>query len=157
MNYQFQACDEQKTAELAAQLAEEAYSGMVIILDGELGAGKTHFSKAFAKAMGVKAVVNSPTFTLIKEYEGKKLPLYHMDVYRINVEEAEELGLDEYFYGDGVSIVEWGSRITELLPKERLEIRIEHAGEHERKLFLIPFGKAYQVICEELRENGVVS
>lgn len=88
----------QETELLAAAIAGAASEGMVIGLDGDLGAGKTAFSQAFARHLGVEGIVNSPTFTIIKEYNGR-LPLYHMDVYRISPQEADELGLDEYFYG----------------------------------------------------------
>src|SRR5690554_3888616 len=104
--YDYTSHNEQGTALLAAQLAERCYQGMVIALDGELGAGKTRFSQAFAKGIGVSGVVNSPTFTLIKEYRGTQFPFYHMDVYRLTADEADELGLDEYWYGDGITIIE---------------------------------------------------
>src|SRR5690606_20910218 len=95
------------TARLAALLASWAGPGTVIALDGDLGAGKTFFSQSFAKAIGVPGVVNSPTFTIIKEYEGETMPFYHMDVYRLSQAEADELGLDDYFFGSGVTLVEW--------------------------------------------------
>src|SRR4051812_11988394 len=119
---------EADTDRLAELLAGWSKPGTVLALDGELGAGKTRFSQAFARALGVKGIVNSPTFTIIKEYEGVHMPFYHMDVYRISAAEADELGLDDYFFGDGVTIVEWASLIEELLPPERLELRIEHTG-----------------------------
>ena len=136
-SYNYKAYSEEDTEKLASVLAESCFPGMVIALDGELGAGKTRFSQAFAKCLGVTGVVNSPTFTLIKEYAGEHHPLYHMDVYRLSLEEAENLGLDEYFYGDGVCIVEWASRITDILPKERLEIHMTHISEHESGAFSI--------------------
>src|SRR5690242_19583817 len=118
----------EETEQLAAWLAARAEPGTVIGLDGDLGAGKTAFSQQFARHLGVNGVVNSPTFTIIKEYEGR-LPLYHMDVYRLSVDEADELGLDEYFYGDGVCLVEWSSLITELMPEQYLHIQLETTGE----------------------------
>lgn len=153
-SYTFRSRSEQDTDKLAAQLALRSIPGAIIVLDGDLGAGKTAFSKAFARHLGVEGVVNSPTFTIIKEYEGR-LPLYHMDVYRISQEEADELGLDEYFYGEGVCLVEWGSLIPELLPTEHLHIRIEHTGEHERNIQLNGYGELYADWCASLGENGV--
>ncbi|GJM77487.1 hypothetical protein HMSSN036_97030 [Paenibacillus macerans] len=123
-SYVYEAEDLHGTEKLAAHLARQALPGTVIALDGDLGAGKTAFSQWFARHLGVTDTVNSPTFTLIKEYEGR-LPFYHMDVYRLSLEEAEELGLDEYFYGAGVSLVEWASLIEELLPANLLQIYIE--------------------------------
>ncbi|MFM9276413.1 tRNA (adenosine(37)-N6)-threonylcarbamoyltransferase complex ATPase subunit type 1 TsaE [Paenibacillus jiagnxiensis] len=143
------------TDRLASALAARSFAGSVIVLDGELGAGKTAFSKAFARHLGVEGVVNSPTFTLIKEYEGR-LPLYHMDVYRLDENEAGELGLDEYFYGTGVCLVEWGSLILSLLPEECLHIVIEHtASPDERLIHLTGSGEVYGEWCRSLRENGV--
>ncbi|OWR33202.1 tRNA (adenosine(37)-N6)-threonylcarbamoyltransferase complex ATPase subunit type 1 TsaE [Saccharibacillus sp. O23] len=133
---------EADTVELAGYFAELSQPGTVITLDGDLGAGKTRFSQGFAAALGVKGVVNSPTFTLIKEYQGR-LPLYHMDVYRITQDEAEDLGLDEYFEGAGVSLVEWASLIPDLLPPARLSLRIEHAGENGRIVHCEGIGAPY--------------
>lgn len=133
---------EADTVELAGYFAKLAQPGTVITLDGDLGAGKTRFSQGFAAALGVKGVVNSPTFTLIKEYQGR-LPLYHMDVYRITQDEAEDLGLDEYFEGAGVSLVEWASLIPDLLPAARLSLRIEHAGENGRVVYCEGIGAPY--------------
>src|SRR5690348_4111638 len=100
-SYYFQADNEQDTARLAEQLSGFLDEGTVLALDGDLGAGKTAFSQALARALGVRETVNSPTFTIIKEYQSRQCPLYHMDVYRITLKEAEDLGLDEYFYGEG--------------------------------------------------------
>ncbi|WP_370872550.1 tRNA (adenosine(37)-N6)-threonylcarbamoyltransferase complex ATPase subunit type 1 TsaE [Paenibacillus zeirhizosphaerae] len=153
-HFTYLAQSEQDTERLAAALAGRSFAGTVIVLDGDLGAGKTAFSKAFAKHLGVQGVVNSPTFTLIKEYEGR-LPLYHMDVYRIDEHEAGELGLDEYFYGTGVCLVEWGSLIPSLLPAERLHIVMETtATADERMLHLTGCGQVYAEWCRSLRENG---
>ncbi|WP_370733868.1 tRNA (adenosine(37)-N6)-threonylcarbamoyltransferase complex ATPase subunit type 1 TsaE [Paenibacillus dakarensis] len=142
------------TERLAAWLAERSKPGTVIGLDGDLGAGKTAFSQSFAKHLGVRGVVNSPTFTIIKEYEGR-LPLYHMDVYRLSMDEADELGLDEYFFGDGVCLVEWSSLITELLPENYLHISIETTGLSERTIRIKSYGEPYGEWCRDLNENGV--
>lgn len=152
--YTFRSAAEAQTGALAGDLAALAVPGTVIVLDGDLGAGKTAFSKAFASHLGVAGIVNSPTFTLIKEYEGR-LPLYHMDVYRITQDEAEDLGLDEYFYGIGVCLVEWGSIITDILPEQRLHIYIETTDTGERLIHLTGYGEPYEQWCRSLRENGV--
>ncbi|MDQ6420090.1 tRNA (adenosine(37)-N6)-threonylcarbamoyltransferase complex ATPase subunit type 1 TsaE [Paenibacillus sp. LHD-117] len=136
------------TEALADRLAGLAGPGTVIALDGDLGAGKTAFSQAFAAAIGVRGVVNSPTFTIIKEYEGEALPFYHMDVYRLSMEEADELGLDEYFYGSGVTIVEWASLIEELLPPKHLAVFIEHLGGEARRFRLSGSGEPYAAWIE---------
>lgn len=145
---------EQDTIALAEQLAAWVKPGAILALDGDLGAGKTRFSQAFAKAIGVKGIVNSPTFTIIKEYEGEQLPFYHMDVYRLSLEEADELGLDDYFYGDGITIVEWASLIKELLPADRLELYIEHLGDEKRRIQLTGYGEIYAGWCRAVSEIG---
>lgn len=160
--YEYESLGEADTDRLAAALGELAEAGAVVTLDGDLGAGKTRFSQAFAKALGVPGVVNSPTFTIIKEYEGR-LPFYHMDVYRLSVEEADELGLDDYFYGAGVTLVEWASLIEDLLPPERLGLRIERVerpdeggGFSERLIRLTPYGEPYAGWCRKLQEDGML-
>ncbi|KKO51031.1 tRNA (adenosine(37)-N6)-threonylcarbamoyltransferase complex ATPase subunit type 1 TsaE [Paenibacillus sp. DMB20] len=152
--YRFSSKSPADTERLASWLAKKAQPGTVIGLDGDLGAGKTAFSQSFAKHLGVAGVVNSPTFTIIKEYEGR-LPLYHMDVYRLSVDEADELGLDEYFFGEGVCLVEWSRLITELLPGEYLHILIETTGESERLITVTGIGESYGQWCHDLNENGV--
>ncbi|MFF2911831.1 tRNA (adenosine(37)-N6)-threonylcarbamoyltransferase complex ATPase subunit type 1 TsaE [Paenibacillus sp. NPDC057934] len=142
------------TERLAAALAAASVPGTVIGLDGDLGAGKTAFSQRFARHLGVEGIVNSPTFTIIKEYEGR-LPLYHMDVYRISVQEADELGLDEYFYGQGVCLVEWSSIIAELMPPRHLHIYMETVGPDERIITVTGTGAPYDEWCRTLEQNGV--
>ncbi len=145
---------EQDTVRLAELLADWATPGTVLALDGDLGAGKTRFSQAFAKGIGVRGIVNSPTFTIIKEYNGEHLPLYHMDVYRLSEQEADELGLDDYFYGDGVTIVEWASLIEALLPPERLQLYIEHLGGEARRISVSGIGERYAAWCRQLQAMG---
>ncbi|WP_141502567.1 tRNA (adenosine(37)-N6)-threonylcarbamoyltransferase complex ATPase subunit type 1 TsaE [Paenibacillus luteus] len=145
---------EQDTVALAGKLAEWVQPGTLLALDGDLGAGKTRFSQAFAAAIGVVGIVNSPTFTIIKEYEGKELPFYHMDVYRLSLEEADELGLDDYFFGEGATVVEWASLIKELLPEQRLELYIEHLGDESRRIQLTGYGERYAGWCEAVNEIG---
>lgn len=150
----YEAEDLQGTELLAAALAKLALPGTVIALDGDLGAGKTAFSQLFAKHLGVKDTVNSPTFTLIKEYEGR-LPFYHMDVYRLSLDEADELGLDEYFYGNGVTLVEWASLIEELLPQDVLRIYVETVSAIGRRMHIKGQGGTYEAWVSALKENGV--
>ena len=149
MDYKYTAYMESETNELAENLESEKFPGMVICLNGELGSGKTAFTKAFAKSLGIKDDVTSPTFNIIKEYNDGELPLYHMDVYRLNGK-VDELGLEEYFDGDGVTIVEWADMIEEHLPEERLDINIKVTGEDTRVFILKPFGKKYEDICEAI-------
>ncbi|EPY12653.1 MULTISPECIES: tRNA (adenosine(37)-N6)-threonylcarbamoyltransferase complex ATPase subunit type 1 TsaE [Paenibacillus] len=153
--FAFRSSSEADTERLASRLAERFHAGTVIALDGDLGAGKTRFSQAVAKALGITGVVNSPTFTIIKEYEGDALPLYHMDVYRISMAEADELGLDEYFYGEGVSLVEWSSIITPILPPQHLHLFIQNEGETERIIRLTGYGEPYVSWVNELKRMGV--
>lgn len=115
-----------KTAQIAQELAKTAAPGMVICLDGELGAGKTVFTQGFAKGLGILEPVSSPTFTIVQIYEQGRLPLYHFDVYRIDDPmEMEEIGYEDYFYGQGVCLIEWSVRIAEILPQGALRVHIE--------------------------------
>lgn len=108
------------------KIGEKLKSGDVLCLDGDLGVGKTVFTKGVAAGLGIKDDVSSPTFTLIQEYYGGRLPLYHFDVYRIDgLWDMDDLGYEEYFYGEGVCLVEWGSMIKELFPENTIYVRIE--------------------------------
>ncbi len=117
------------------EFAEELSAGDVVCLDGDLGAGKTHFVKGIASFFGVKEEqVTSPTFTLINEYQGS-IPIYHFDCYRLESEkEALEIGAEEYLFGDGISIVEWPQKIGNLIPQEAVWITIKHCGDTEREI-----------------------
>jgi len=116
----------EETFEVGMRLAKEAKAGDIYCLDGDLGTGKTVFSQGFAAGLGIKEAVNSPTFTIVCEYEEGRLPLYHFDVYRIgDVEEMDELGYEEYFYSDGVCLIEWSTLIQEIIPDNAIEIVIE--------------------------------
>ena len=147
MEYKYMSLSEGDTIELAENIEGEKFPGMVICLNGELGSGKTVFTKAFANSLGITEPVTSPTFNIVKEYPDGELPLYHMDVYRVEGD-VKELNLDEYFYGEGVSIVEWGEMLGEHLPDERLDITIKVTGEDKRTIILKPYGKKYEDICE---------
>lgn len=116
----------QETYELGKRLGREAQAGEVYCLDGDLGTGKTVFTQGFAAGLGIEGPVNSPTFTILQQYEDGRLPLYHFDVYRIgDVEEIEEIGYEDCFYGEGVSLVEWSSLIREILPEKVIRVTIE--------------------------------
>lgn len=147
MEYKYMSLSESDTIELAENIEGEKFPGMVICLNGELGSGKTVFTKSFANSLGITEPVTSPTFNIIKEYQDGELPLYHMDVYRVEGN-VKDLNLDEYFYGNGVTIVEWGEMIEEYLPEERLDIIIKVTGEDKRTIILKPYGKKYEDICE---------
>jgi tRNA threonylcarbamoyladenosine biosynthesis protein TsaE len=138
----------EETAQFAEKLAQFLQPGDVIALEGDLGAGKTTFTKGLAKGLDIKKTVNSPTFTIIKEYRGK-LPLYHMDVYRVE-DSYEDLGFDEYFEGDGVTVVEWAHLIDEQLPPQILTIYLYHEDQDNRKIVLVPKGKRYEQLCKEI-------
>lgn len=126
----------EETIGLGAKLAKRLRRGSVVALVGELGSGKTVLTKGLAKGLGVKDVryVNSPTFVIIKEYKGK-LPLYHFDLYRLNRSSAIDAGIfQEYFYGDGVTVIEWADRIGGLLPKRHIEVKLAVLGEMSREI-----------------------
>ena len=149
MEYKYMSLNESDTMELAENIESEHFKGMVICLNGELGSGKTIFAKAFANALGITEPITSPTFNIIKEYPNGELPLYHMDVYRIE-DKVEDLGIEEYFDKDGVTIIEWADMITKYLPEERLDVNIKVRGEDSRTIILVPLGKVYEDICEAI-------
>ena len=116
----------EETFALARQLGEQAGPGTVYTLTGDLGVGKTVFAQGLASGLGIEEAINSPTFTIVQVYDEGRLPFYHFDVYRIgDIEEMDEIGYEDYFYGDGVCLIEWAELIKELLPKTRTEIAIE--------------------------------
>ncbi|MDE6924081.1 MAG: tRNA (adenosine(37)-N6)-threonylcarbamoyltransferase complex ATPase subunit type 1 TsaE [Acetatifactor sp.] len=116
----------EETFELGRQLGQESVSGQVYTLTGDLGVGKTVFTQGFAAGLGVAGPVNSPTFTILQVYEDGRLPFYHFDVYRIaDVEEMDEIGYEDCFYGDGVCLIEWADLIEEILPEKYQRITIE--------------------------------
>ncbi|SHI01250.1 tRNA (adenosine(37)-N6)-threonylcarbamoyltransferase complex ATPase subunit type 1 TsaE [Virgibacillus chiguensis] len=140
---------EETTIDLGEKLALLLSPGDVVTLEGDLGTGKTTFTKGLAAGLGVKRHVSSPTFTIIKEYEGE-LPLYHMDVYRLENSE-EDIGFDEYFHGEGVTVVEWPQFIAPFLPVEYLEVKLANIDERSRKFTFIPHGYHYEWVIEQLK------
>lgn len=130
--------NEQETEALGRQLAVAVKPGQVIALTGDLGAGKTTLARAIARAIGICGPVTSPTFTILQEYDEGRLPLYHFDVYRIDdPSEMDELGYDEYFYGEGVCIIEWADKIDELLPPSTIRIHISYGAEEDQRICVI--------------------
>ncbi len=140
----------QELTYLGERLAAFLQAGDLIALDGDLGAGKTTLSQGIAAGLGVTDLVSSPTFTLIHEYTTGRLPFYHFDVYRLNKpEEVEELGYEEYFYGEGVTVVEWAELIKDYLPESYLHLVI-HAVPEGREIGLIAMGQRYEKLVGEL-------
>lgn len=116
----------EETLELGKKIGENVTAGTVISLVGDLGVGKTVFTQGFAQGLGITECVNSPTFTIVQVYDEGRIPFYHFDVYRIaDAEEMEEIGYEEYFYGEGVCMVEWADRIEEIMPEGHMVISIE--------------------------------
>ena len=147
MDYKITTHNEMETIELAQNLESEKLPNMVICLDGELGSGKTVFTKGFAQALGIDDVITSPTYTIIKEYLNGELPLYHMDVYRLDGN-TDGIGIEEYFNKGGVVIIEWSDTIKDILPKERLDIKFRILDEEKRSLTITPHGKKYEELLE---------
>ncbi|MDE1549027.1 tRNA (adenosine(37)-N6)-threonylcarbamoyltransferase complex ATPase subunit type 1 TsaE [Jeotgalibaca caeni] len=158
MSFNMETTNEQETMAFAKKLGERVEAKDVILLEGELGAGKTTFTKGLALGMGIEQVIKSPTYTLVREYTKGRLPLYHLDVYRLEESGGEELGLEEYFYGEGVSVIEWSIFIKEELPSEYLKIQISRAGEFlQNRFFQIEaVGARYEKLLKEWKEaqNG---
>jgi tRNA threonylcarbamoyladenosine biosynthesis protein TsaE len=146
MEYKIAVKNELDTIELAQNIESEKFPNMVICLNGELGSGKTVFTKAFASAMEVKESVTSPTFSIIKEYNGD-LALYHMDVYRLDGN-TDGIGIEEYFTKGGIVIIEWADTIKDILPKERLDIKFTVTGENKRNIVINACGSMYEELCE---------
>lgn len=129
---------EKETERIGEAIGQAAEPGTVVALIGDLGTGKTTLTKSIAKGLGVTETVTSPTFNIIREYKSGRIPLYHFDVYRIgDPDEMFELGYEEYFYGDGICVVEWADIIEELLPEDAVIIRIERGADEEEREYRI--------------------
>ncbi|RSL29288.1 tRNA (adenosine(37)-N6)-threonylcarbamoyltransferase complex ATPase subunit type 1 TsaE [Salibacterium salarium] len=152
----YKSTSPEDTAKIAGIIGRHLESGDILTLTGDLGAGKTHFTKGLAAALGVERIVNSPTFTIIKEYNGR-LPLYHMDVYRLDEEEADELGIEEYLESEGICVIEWPEKIKDILPEDRLEITITRENETNRDLHLKSIGDRFHALCKELQRHENIS
>lgn len=146
MEYKYTSHSEYETLELAQNIESEKFPNMVICLDGELGSGKTLFVKGLANALGITEGITSPTFTIVKEYEGE-MPLYHFDVYRLDGN-TDGIGIEEYFNKNGIVAIEWANTIKDILPEERLEIKFKVVDENKRVLVITPYGSKYEELCE---------
>lgn len=149
MDYRYTSRNETDTMELAQNIESEKFGNMVICLDGELGSGKTVFVKGFAGALGLDEPITSPTFNLIKEYLNGEMPLYHMDMYRLE-DNADNIGVSDYFTKGGVCIIEWADLIEDELPDERLDIKFKIIDENTRIIVLEPHGQQYEDICSSV-------
>jgi tRNA threonylcarbamoyladenosine biosynthesis protein TsaE len=150
--FTFTANDERDTERLGAALADVLPVGTVVALVGTLGAGKTRLVEAVAVALGVPCnVVTSPTFVLVNEYRQGRLPVYHFDTYRLkDDDEFLDLGPDEYFDSDGISLIEWADRVAHLLPAEHIEITLEVTGEHQRRVNIAGTSPAAEQLVEQI-------
>lgn len=150
MEYRVTTKNELETIEIAQNFESEKFPNMIICLDGELGSGKTVFTKGIANALGIDETITSPTYTIIKEYNGE-LPLYHMDVYRLDGN-VEDLGIEEYYTKEGITIIEWADMIPDYLPEKRLDIKIKNSSEDEDKriITITPHGRKYEDLCEAI-------
>ena len=148
MDYKITTYSEEETIELAQNIESEKFPNMVICLRGDLGSGKTVFTKGFAQAMEITEEITSPTFNIIKEYTSGDMPLYHMDVYRLDGK-VDDLGIEEYYTKKGITIIEWADMIEDYLPEKRLDIKIKSSTEDENKriITIIPYGRKYEELC----------
>ncbi len=146
MDYKYTSRSVEDTLTIAQNIESEKFPNMVICLEGELGSGKTVFTKGFASALGIEDTITSPTFNIIKEYNNGELPLYHMDVYRLE-DNNEDIGFKDYFNKGGVTIIEWADIIKKELPKKRLEIKFKVIDEDTRILVFTPYGEEYENLC----------
>lgn len=148
-----------KTEELAKVIGEVALPGDNLVLTGDLGAGKTTLTKGIARGLGIEQIIKSPTYTIIREYDQGRLPLYHMDIYRVAASGAD-LGLDEYFEGEGLSVIEWGNLLEEALPEDYLELILEKSDTdlEYRYVKLQAYGEQSEAfkqrIVEKWRQNN---
>ena len=147
MEYKITTHSELETIEIAQNFESEKFPNMIICLDGELGSGKTVFTKGIASSLSITENITSPTYNIIKEYESGEMPLYHMDVYRLDGN-AEGIGIEEYFTKGGIVVIEWADSIKDILPKERLNIKFKLVDENKRILIITPYGKQYEELCE---------
>lgn len=143
-----------ETEALAKVIGSSAHAGDIIILSGDLGAGKTTMTKGIALGLGIDRMIKSPTYTIIREYQSGRIPLYHMDVYRV-AGQTEDLGLEEYFEGDGLSVVEWGQLLAEDIPEQYLAIDLEKDSEVEDKrvITLQGVGQSGKAFLDRIEEQ----
>ena len=149
MEFKVTSRDERETIQIAQNLESEKFENMVVCLEGDLGSGKTMFVKGFAQALGIDENITSPTFNIVKEYYSGEMPLFHMDVYRLDGK-VDGVGIEDYYKKNGVCIIEWADTIEDYLPLERLDIKIKVIGEDTRLLVFKPHGEIYEEICEAI-------
>ena len=143
--------NEEETFLLGKRIGQLLQSSMILCLSGDMGTGKTHFTKGIAAGLGIEDYITSPTFTLINEYKGR-IPLYHFDVYRLeNSDELNELGYQEYFFGSGVTVIEWADIINDVIPKDRLWIILHKIDGDKRRIIIDGAGEEYISLVEELK------
>lgn len=147
MEYRITTHSELETIEVAQNFESEKFENMIICLDGELGSGKTVFTKGISQGLGIDEPITSPTFTIIKEYNSGEMPLYHMDVYRLDGN-TDGVGIEEYFNKGGIVVIEWANTIKNILPEERLEVKFKVIDENKRLMIITPYGKKYEELCE---------
>ncbi len=147
------------TIKTGERLAKYLFPGSIVCLLGDLGAGKTAFTQGLGKGLGIVEHITSPTYTIINEYYSGRIPLYHFDVYRLgSSDEMFELGCDEYFYGDGVTVLEWADNVYDILPPHRLWIKITlGANPEERNIEMEAQGNIYDAILKEMEKNENIS
>jgi tRNA threonylcarbamoyladenosine biosynthesis protein TsaE len=156
VNFKVKCSGVTETEGLSTALGSLLKPGDIICLYGEMGTGKTTFVRGVARELGIKERITSPTFTLVKEYYNGRFPLYHLDTYRLaGPQDMNDLGYGEYFYGKGIVLIEWADRITELLPQERLDVKIFFCppGDEDREFHFLPQGKRYDYVVEELKKR----
>ena len=149
MDYKIVTHSEMETLEIAQNFESEKFPNMIICLNGELGSGKTLFTKGIANGLGIEESITSPTFTIIKEYLNGEMPLYHMDVYRLDGD-TSGVGIEDYYNKGGIVVIEWANTIKDILPEERLDIKFKISGENSRTLIITPHGQKYEELCEDV-------
>ena len=155
--FEIHTTSQEETMELGKRLGEKVFANSCVVLEGDLGAGKTTLTKGIALGLGIDRIIKSPTYTLIREYRKGRLPLFHMDMYRIEESGgASEVGLEEYFYADGVCVVEWAQYIEDELPSTFLKVQIDRVEDDESKrvIRLVPHGKEYEEFIQTLEASN---
>lgn len=147
------------TYKIGERLGQLLFPGSIVCLTGDLGAGKTAFTQGIGKGLGISEHIVSPTYTIINEYTSGRIPLYHFDVYRLgSSDEMYELGCDEYFYGDGATVLEWADNVDDVIPNEKLWITIRKLeNPDEREIVFKAFGTDYEKLLEEMEKDEDIS